>query len=150
MAEHRKFDSVICVKKGAKTVVKIERFPAEQWEKSAQGRFRLRINRRWHDGPDGEMVFLDMAQAWELAAKLDAGESVDLVPAPDLPRGTPVRVPTRQLDGEQLYEVSRTHTTPMRGHDGRWYVNVTLFDKGSVMVAVDTLKIKNSGGRPRG
>lgn len=142
MAEHRKFTSVICVKTGAKTVVKIELFPAEQWQESAQGRFRCRVNRRWFDGPDGEMVFLDMAQVWELAAKLDAGESVDLAPAPDLPRGTAVRVPTRQLSGEQLYEVSRTHTVPMRGHDGRWYVNVVLFDKGSVMVAVDTLHIK--------
>ncbi len=147
MAEKRKFSSSICVKVNAKTTAKIELFPAEQWAKTAQeitafaGRFRLRINRRWHDLPEGAMALLDSQQIGILVASLAAGGHLTEPPAaPDLPRGTSVRIPTRKLAGVQQYEISRTHTEPMRGHDGRFYVNVVLFKEGSIMVPVDTLR----------
>lgn len=142
MAEHRKFSSVICVKTGAKTAAKIELFPAEQWLESAQGRYRLRINRRWHDFPEGGMAFLDARQVSDLVAGLATGESPDLATAPDLECGTPVSVPNgRILAGEAMRDVTRTATPLIRAYDGEWYAGVHLVGKGSVFVnAKDIIK----------
>ena len=145
MAEKRKADRTICVKIGAKVRFKIELFPAAQWAESAQlpgERFRLRINRRWHDEPDGGILFLDMIQVSALVGMIAGGEKLALPSPPELPTGTRVSVPNgKVLAGQPLYEGSRTHTAPMRGHDGRFYVNVTTFTTGSIMIAVDDLII---------
>lgn len=149
MAEKRKAESTLCVKIDAKTVAKIELFPASQWQESTQagaafaGRYRLRINRRWHDTPEGGPLYLDMHQIMALAATCAAGGALpDLEPAPDLPRHTRVSVPNgRYLAGKAQYDGTRTGTEPLRGHDGRWYVSVLLYGKGNVMVPVDTLLI---------
>ena len=116
MAEKRKFESVICVKIGAKTAFKIELFPAVQWSESAQERYRLRINRRWHDGSDGGHMYLDYAQVATLAATLAAGQDISLPPAPDIPRGTSVSVLNgRIVCGVAQRDVTRTVTPPIRG-----------------------------------
>ena len=145
MADKRKADRTICVKIGAKVRFKIELFPALQWSESAQlpgERFRLRINRRWHDGPEGEILFLDMAQVAILVGTLANGEAIVLPPKPDLPRGAPVKAPCRVLAGEPLYELTRTGTEPILGHDGRWYVEIYLFGKGGRFVPVDDLIVQ--------
>lgn len=149
MAEKRKHTQSICVKIDAKTLFKIELFPAGQWAESAQqsadlaGRFRLRINRRWHNMPDGGPAYLDLMQVGVIVAALAAGMDVAPEPAPNVPKGTRVSVPNgRMLAGEPLYDSAKTHTDPIRGYDGRWYVNVVLFDKGSIMAPVDTLIIR--------
>lgn len=85
------------------------------------GRFRVRVNRRWHDGPEGEMVFLDMVQISVLVGMLANGDKLSLPPKPDLPKRSRVGVPNgKMLAGEPLYESSLTHTEPMIGYDGRW------------------------------
>ena len=145
MAEKRKSDRSICVKIGAKVRFKIEFFDAAQWPELTQPdseRFRLRINRRWHDGPDGEMLFLDMVQVAALVGMLTSGENLSLPPKPDLPRGAPVKAPCRVLAGETMYELTRTGTEPILGHDGRWYVDIFLFGKGGRFVPVDDLIIQ--------
>ena len=153
MAEKRKFDSVICVKIGAKTMFKIELFPATQWSESAQGRYRLRINRRWHDLPDGGHAYLDMAQVALLAATLAEGQDISLPPAPSIPRGTAVSVPNgRTHCGVAWRDVTRTTTPPILAHDGRWYVGVIKYDQGQVFAAVDELVMlppKSAGGKRR-
>ena len=145
MAEKRKSDRTVCVKIGAKMRFKMELFPAVQWPESAHlpgERFRVRINRRWHDGPEGEALFLDIFQISALACVLINGTEPALPHKPDVPKGARVSVPTgKTLAGEALYDGSRTYTEPMRGFDGRWYVNVITPSLGSVMAAVDTLKI---------
>lgn len=144
MAEKRKSDRSVCVKIGAKVRFKIELFSASQWSEAAQldgERFRLRINRRWHDGPSGELLFLDMVQIMALVGMLASGQNLSLPPKPDLPRGTPVKAPCRVLAGETQYELTRTGTEPILGYDGTWYVDIVLFGKGSRFVPVDTLKV---------
>ena len=146
MAEKRKSIQTICVKINAKKLFKIEMFPAEQWQESAQagaacaGRYRLRINRRWHDLPEGGPAYLDITQAYALAATLAVGESPVMDPAPDLPRGTPVSAPNgRTLAGVVMRDVTRTITEPIRAYDGRWYAGVTIIGKGCVMMPVNEL-----------
>lgn len=149
MAEKRIFTRTLCAKTGAKTVAKIEMFPAEQWAESAQeaaalaGRFRLRVNRRWLDLPEGGMAFLDARQIGMQAAALALGEIPALEAAPDLPRGSAVSAPTgRMIYGECETNGTRTVTEPIRGYDGRWYVAVLLWGKGTVFARVDELRRK--------
>lgn len=153
MAEKRTFKSVICVKIGAKTMFKIELFPAAQWSESAQGRYRLRINRRWHDLPDGGHAYLDLEQAYLLAATLAKGQDIKLPPAPGLPRGTSVSVASGRSHCDIVWrDVTRTITPPILGHDGRWYVGILSWARGVEFVAVDDLIIlppKSAGGKRR-
>ena len=142
MAEKRKFESVICVKIGAKIRFKIELSPAEQWLKSAQGRYRLRVNRRWHNAPDGARAYLDMVQVAALVGSLASGGELKLPPKPNLPAKSRVSVPNGKVLGDQiLYDSAWTCTEPILGHDGIWYVGVYMLDRGNIMVPVHTLKI---------
>ena len=148
MAEKRKFTASVCVKIDAKTVAKIELSPASEWSKTAQG-YRLRVNRKYHNGPGGGMLFLQPGEVGEFVAAHACGSDLPelpqapaLPPAPDLPRKTRVSVPNgRTLAGEAQYDGSRTETDPLLAHDGLWYVNVVTPTLGSVMVPVDTLII---------
>ena len=142
MAEKRKFESVICVKIGAKTSFKIELFPAEQWVESAQGRYRLRINRRWHDGADGKPAYLDMVQVAALVGSLAKGGDLELPQKPDLPAKTRVSAPNGNIIGGKMqYDGCWTSTEPILGYDGVWYVVVFLYGKGDVLMPVHDLII---------
>ena len=143
MAEKRKFETVICVKNGARTTFKLELFPAGQWEKSAQGRFRCRINRRWHDLAEGGPAYLDMQQVGGLVATLAKSGKVPLpAPAPDLPRSSRVSVPNGHVVGGQvMYDGALTTSDVILGYDGRWYVQVLSLDRGHTFVLVNDLII---------
>ena len=142
MAEKRKVESVICVKIGAKVRFKIELFPAEQWSESAQGRYRLRVNRCWHNAPDGSPAYLDMVQVAALVGSLAQGGELKLPPKPDLPAKSRVSVPNGKVLGDQiLYDSAWTHTEPILGYDGIWYVCVHTYEKGIITVPVHTLII---------
>lgn len=152
MAEKRKFESMICVKIGAKISFKIELFPAEQWAESAQGRYRLRVNRRWHNGPDGAPVYLDMVQIAALVGALAQGGDLTLDPVPDIPRGSSVSVPNGRTWGGVVWrDVTRTVTPVIRAHDGRWYVGVIMIDQGTIFIPVADLIIlpPKAGGKKR-
>ena len=151
MAEKRKFALAICVKIDAKTAVKIELFDAVQWSESAQGRYRCRVNRRWHDLPDGGHAYLDMRQIMELAVALAQGGNLHLAPMPRIPYGTAVSLPNGNVvEGVVRRDVTRTMTPPIRGHDGRWYVGVLAWG-GTVLAPVDDLIIlpPKLGGKRR-
>lgn len=140
MAEKRNFCSVICVKTSAKSTVKIELFPSEQWEDGETGRYRLRIDRKWHDHPDGGNAYLDLVQIGTLAASLAVGMPQALAPEPDLPSGSSVSVPNgRILCGQVQRDVTRTTTPPILAYDGRWYAGVLMWRRGTVMKPVDEL-----------
>ena len=145
MAEKRKFETVICVKNGAKTLFKLELFPAEQWEKSAQGRYRCRINRRWHDLVEGGAAYLDMQQVGGLVATLAGSGAMPLpAPAPDLPRSSRVSVPNGNVIGGQImYDRAQTVSDPILGYDGRWFVQVYTWDQGHMFVPVNDLTINS-------
>ena len=139
MAEKRQFTHSICVKIGAKTVAKIECFPAEQWQGKI-GSFRLRCNRRWMDAPDGQPLYLEPARIGDMVASTAFG-SAQPCPRPLLRRGDWVRVPTNVLAGQPLYQKSRALTEPIQGVDGQWYVAVSVFGQGIFMAPVQSLVI---------
>lgn len=152
MAEKRKFDLVICVKINAKAAFKIELFDASQWSESAQGRYRLRINRRWHNAPDGKHIYLDMVQVVALVGSLAQGKGLSLDPAPNIPRGTPVSVANGGSHcGIAWRDVTHTATPTIQGYDGRWYVGVVVYGQGCVFVPVSDLIIlpRRDGGKRR-
>ena len=143
MAEKRKFESVICVKIGAKTAFKIELFPAEQWQESAQGRYRLRINRCWHDLPGGGPCYLDMMQVLGMLGELLQGRPLELPARPHLPCKSRVSVPNgRFLDGQPLYDSSWTYTEPILDYSGQWVVAVFIYGQGTVVMPVDSLIVR--------
>jgi hypothetical protein len=154
MAEKRKHSSSICVKIDAKTLFKIELFPAEQWAETAQApetpaeRFRLRINRRWHDVPGGGHVYLDAAQIAALAASLAAGQETAIAPEPDIPHGASVYF-TYEYRGETRAARGRTGTTPIRGHDGQVYIGVHAPKAGFLFLPVENFTVIETASQAR-
>jgi hypothetical protein len=136
MAEQRRYSRLICVWAGAKRECKLELFPSEQWPDGAPGRFRVRVNRRWLDAPEGGRMYLDQAQVGALLAERLGGPALQDGEVPDLRRGQPVRVPNgRQAeDGSPLHDLTRVAGAPIRGFDGRWHVPVVLIGRGLVHV----------------
>ncbi|MDL2266789.1 hypothetical protein LJC46_02225 [Desulfovibrio sp. OttesenSCG-928-G15] len=149
MADHRKPEYTICVKNGAKKAVKIEVFSAAEWAKTAQekaalsGLYRLRINRRWHNAPDGGRLYLALAHTSDLLlSRLTGVEGPILPQQPDLPRGSRVSAPNgRTLAGQVMRDVTWTETDPVRGFDARWYVGVRVIGKGIVMMPADDVTL---------
>jgi hypothetical protein len=138
----------VLLRNEGKTDVKIELFFAESWPQAAgagPGLYRLRIDGQWFIQGGEKYTFLAQdGVARLLASELFAGADPQCLVegVADLPAGTPVRVPTGEhLQGSPLYNLSRTATPTIQGIDGRWYVGVILVGKGTVMVAVDALRI---------
>jgi len=144
MAEKRIFSSSICVKTSATTLSKLELFPAEQWDDGPAGCYRVRENRRWIDLPEGGRCFLTPKQLSELVVeRLTGARPAFVSEKPDLPKGTPVRVPNKKvIDGRPLYDITKTVSDPIRLFDGRWHVAVLLYGKGIVFVPADGLECK--------
>jgi hypothetical protein len=136
MAEKRTFSCSICVKINAKTVAKFECFPAEQWPKGTPGLFRIRRNRAWLGD---ERRFLPPERIGQAVAEACFGPAAAPQPRPELPRRSWVRAPNAGPDAD--YDRTRTLTEPIQAMDGRWYVAVTLYGTGMVMVPVDSLII---------
>ena len=134
MAEQRTFTHSVCVKTNAKTDVKFELFPAEQWG-GRPGTFRVRRNRCWLEGAGGQHLFLEPDRIGVLVADAVAGQEAD-TREPALPKGSLVRV-RRDADDACSYQRVYTKTDPWRGWDGRWYVLVHLCMRGDAMVPVD-------------
>lgn len=163
MPDIRKFMATVCVKSGT-TRARLELADAARHGGPA-GRYRVRIDRRWHDQPDGAdasllspsvglargarptaAAWLDPTDVGTLVAALLAGSSVpDAVPPrPDLPRGTRVSAPNgRESGGLPMRDSTRTATEPVLGYDGRWLVGVILCGRGVVMVPVDDLVVRD-------
>lgn len=140
--DNRKFCATICVKSGT-TRARLELADAARHGGPA-GRYRVRIDRRWHDQPDGADAWLDPTDVGTLVAALLAGSSVpDAVPPrPDLPRGTRVSAPNgRESGGLPMRDSTRTATEPVLGYDGQWMVGVILCGHGVVLVPVEELTV---------
>lgn len=142
--DNRKFCATICVKSGT-TRARLELADAARHGGPA-GRYRVRIDRRWHDQPEGADAWLDPTGVGTLVAELLSGAGLpDAVPPrPDLPRGTRVSAPNgREVGGLPMRDGTRTATEPVLGYDGRWLVGVILCGRGVVMVPVDDLVVRD-------
>ncbi|MBU1002773.1 MAG: hypothetical protein KKE73_09645 [Proteobacteria bacterium] len=132
----------IMLKNDGRTAIKIELFCASSWPGSSgarRGLVRLRVDRRWFQAGTKYTFFNADGVALLMGAIL-AGKGLELAQAPDLPRGSRVRVPNgNAVAGQPLYDKTRTVADPIMGIDGRWYVPVTLFGQGTFHVPVDEL-----------
>lgn len=130
MSEKRERMGAFRLKIGA-TSVKVDLFDALQWDDGEPGCVRVWLNGRWHNGPNGERLWLDADKVAGLIRDLllTNGE----LPPPCCHPARPVVKKAQMVslpcgpyaaDGEALgREQGRIASEDvLLGHDGRWYV----------------------------
>ena len=157
MKDNRHFIGSICVRIGTERT-KLELSPASI-HGGGDG-FRVRVNRRWLNAPEGGPLFvgpdrLGQLGAWEyrdehaglgqLVADVALGGMPSSEPEPDLPVKTRVSI-RRETDGIVWHDGAWTVSPPIRGYDGRWYVAVTTAHKGIGFVPVSSVIRSNRNG----
>lgn len=130
MSEKRKKISSFCLRNGA-TTIRVGLYEADQWEDGEPYCYRVNIDGRWHDAPDGSRLWLDVEEVGVLVSNLMLYGS-ELPPPPALPpkpvvhKGQPVSLPCGPFTakGEPLgREVGRISSEDvLLGYDGQWYV----------------------------
>ena len=130
MSEKRKKISSFCLRNGA-TTIRVGLYEADQWEDGEPCCYRVNIDGRWHDAPDGSRLWLDVEEVGGLVSNLMLYGS-ELPPPPALPpkpvvhKGQPVSLPCGPFTakGEPLgREVGRISSEDvLLGYDGQWYV----------------------------
>lgn len=151
MADKRTHDFSVLLRFPGKASVKILFYSASLWpdQGGRDGLYRLKIGKSsgkdfseaWHPGPR-KYEFMTPAAAWKLVASLGGQDVSEPDELPEIPVGTPVRVPNGNvLAGEIQYDITRTATAPVRLSDGRGYVVVGLIGRGAVHVPLDAIDI---------
>ena len=140
--DNRKFIGSICVRIDT-TYTKIELSPASI-HGGGDG-FRVRVNRRWLDAPEGGVLFVGPDRLGQLIAGVALGGMPVPEPAPDLPAKTRVSI-RRETDDVVWHDGAWTVSPPIRGYDGRWYVAVSTARKGIEFVSVSSIiRSKHNG-----
>lgn len=87
-----------------------------------EGAYRVRVNRVWRNGHDGNPLFFDRAGLAALLAELLNAGSVQAATCPEIPADARVAVKARET-----FETLNgwTYSTPLRADDGIWYVLVS-------------------------
>ena len=119
----------------------LELFPSDEWpeENGGAGLFRVRVNDVWHC-PVGKYSFLTCSAIGELvAALLNGGELPEEEPAPYLPEKADVSV---YLEDNPLKVSGSVRVAPYQRRDGRWYVQVWVFGKGTMEVCCNDVALK--------
>lgn len=106
--------------------VRVQLSPAEIYD-GPEGAWRVRVNRRWHDGVDGKPLFLDRAGLADFLAALLAAGTVEPPLCPAL--CADMRVMLRRPDAGEFeadeFVQGWIFSAPILAHDGRWYVAVS-------------------------
>jgi hypothetical protein len=105
-----------------------------------EGLFRVRVDRRWHDGPEGEALFLDRDGLAHLVASAALGTVGSPAPRPSLRRGSRISVRIED-EGRARVEGGFTVGPFILAHDGRWMVPVTVYG-GTRYVAAEDIVAK--------
>ncbi len=148
MTEKRSKTMSVLLKNESKAAVKIELFPSGEWSAThGVGRdlFRLRINGRWSCNNGEKYSFLTLDGAMNEVCSLITDYLDHPHPCqqkPMIKSGTPVRVPVGEVAGQTIYERTFAATPPIKCIDGRWYVGVIMFGKGTKMIPVDSMEIQ--------
>ena len=123
MSDKRKI-TASCLLKIHGRAVRVQLSPAAIYG-GPEGAYRVRVNRIWRNGHDGNPLFVDRAALSALLADALYGVPLLDAPAPDLPRDARICVNIRR--GEDVYEIAEgwTYSTPIRADDGQWYVLVS-------------------------
>ena len=142
MKDKRHFIGSICVRIGTERT-NLELSPAAI-HGGGDG-FRVRVNRRWVDAPEGGPRFVGPDRVGQLVAGVAHGGMPSPEPGPDLPVKTRVSI-RREMDGIVWHDGAWTISPPIRGYDGRWYVAVTTARKGIEFAPVSSVIRSNYNG----
>ena len=142
MKDNRQFIGSICVRIGPDRT-KIELSPAPI-HGGGDG-FRVRVNRRWLDDPEGGILFVGPDRLGQLIADVALGGMPDPEPAPDLPAKMRVSI-RRETDGVVWHDGAWTVSPPIRAYDGRWYVAASTSRGGIECVPVDSIIKRGRNG----
>lgn len=142
MRDNRQFIGTICVRIGTERT-KIELSPASI-HGGGDG-FRVRVNRRWLDEPEGGVLFVGPDRLGQLIADVALGGMPALEIAPDLPAKTRVSI-RRETDGIVWHDGAWTVSPPIRGYDGRWYVAASMSNGGIDFILVNSVIRSNQNG----
>lgn len=139
--DNRIFTGGFSVRMGTKRT-RFELSPAEI-HGGPEGLFRVRVDRRWHDGPEGEALFLDRDGLAHLVASAALGTVGAPAQRPSLRRGARVSVRIED-EGRARVEGGFTVGPFILAHDGRWMVPVTVYG-GTRYVAAEDIVAKEEG-----
>lgn len=141
--KERKFAGAISVRFDTKKF-KIELCPAHLQgadASTAVGLFRVRINRRWLDTPEGQTMFLGQGQIASLVASLAAsGELPQLPTLPNIPQGSRVSVKFWHHDTPYTNR-TLTSTPPIRAYDGNIYIGVHTYEAGFIWAGLEDITV---------
>lgn len=118
---------------------KIELSPAEQ-HGGPEGQFRVRVNRRWFDAPDGSYLYFNEFGLAHLAARLAFGAESEPPAAPDIAAKTRVSV-RAETEGIERHLCGWTLTPPVLALDGRWMIAVNLYDGPAFVPVADIVGV---------
>ena len=114
MKDNRQFIGSICVRIGTERT-KIELSPASI-HGGGDG-FRVRVNRRWLDAPEGGVLFVAPDRLGRLVADVALGGKPVPEPDHDLPAKTRVSI-RRETDDVVWHDGAWTVSPPIRAYDG--------------------------------
>ena len=143
MKDNRQFIGSICVRIGTERT-KIELSTASIH--GGEDGFRVRVNRRCLDDPEGGILFVGPDRLGQLIADVALGGMPDPEPAPDLPAKMRVSI-RRETDGVVWHDGAWTVSPPIRAYDGRWYVAASTSRCGVEFVPVDSIIRRERNGR---
>lgn len=138
--DKRKFEASFSVKVDTKRV-RFELSPATLHGGSA-GAYRIRIDRRWYDSPEGDALFLTREHIARLLvdASLNALEPLPPLPS-DFRKYTRCGV-TFMDKGEEVSARCIVLSPPIRGFDGQYYVFVQAAGYGRFFAATDNITVR--------
>lgn len=137
--DNRKLLASFSVKVGTKRS-RIELSPAEL-HGGPTGCWRVRIDRRWHDSPEGQTLCLDKERIAALVVDLVLGGPSDLLPSVAYPKNARAVV-RYELDGVEHCEQATLKSQPVRLYDGRNYVCVHTYERGTWFAPYESITIK--------
>ena len=145
--EKRKKCLSILLLTSRKTEVKIDLYSASEWPDvsgSGPDLFRIMVDGKWQGFADENYSFMTLDAAMDYV-ELNAASILgceNIIPLkPEIGPGTSVRVPSRVLDGEQMYDLTKCVTSPLQWRDGRWYAGVIIIGRGTELKRVDEMEI---------
>ena len=122
MSDNRKI-TASCLLKVNGNALRVQLSPATIYG-GQEGHYRVRVNRIWRNGHDGNPLFVDRAGLGSLLADLMCASPTQDTACPNLP--TDARVSVTIWQGDEPKQLSGwTYSSPIRADDGLWYVVVS-------------------------
>lgn len=124
MGDKRKISTSCLLRVGGRAL-RVQLSPAAIYG-GPEGAYRVRVNRVWRNGHDGNPLFVDRGGLAALLSDLMAAvrDQGQPAPRPQLPADARVSV-TLWQDDEPVQASGWTYSTPIRADDGLWYVVVS-------------------------